>query len=101
MKKAAGSKAGIKASKVMKKASGSKASQNMKKPAASRNPQVEDEIWCTDSESEHEQFRPGYVGRWKYIGSRGATWATVDTQQPGRHRRFFQTAPAALPDPRG
>ena len=97
----------IKASKVMKKAAGSKASQKMKKPAgtlASRMKQqasrqmAKEKVksFCTDSESEQEQFKHGYVGGWNYIGVQGGFWATDDPKVPGQHRRFFQIAPAVM-----
>ena len=98
----------IKASKVMKKAAGSKASQKMKKPAGtlaskkmlkkltSQMAKEKVKSFCTDSESEQEQFKHGYVGGWNYIGVQGGFWATDDPKVPGQHRRFFQIAPAVI-----
>ena len=97
----------IKASTMIKKPAGIKASQKMQKPActnASKNmmkkpesQQVKDKVapFCfKDSESDQEQFTPGYIGDWNFVGPRGGYWSTDDPKTlDGPRRMFVQVRP--------
>ena len=48
--------------------------------------------FTTDTEDEHEEFTPGYVGNWNYIGGGGAYWSAAGPKVQGTHRRFVQIA---------
>jgi hypothetical protein len=94
----------IKASKMMKKATGAKASRKMKKPAGANAcdmPSRDDlgyttfETFLTDSETEQDQFKPGFVGGFNYIGAQGGGWTTLEPKMQGYHRRFCQINPPA------
>ena len=93
-----------KASKVMKKATGAKASRKMKKPAGANARDMPSrklpgyrtvKTFLTDSETEQDQFTPGFVGGFNYIGAQGGGWTTLEPKMQGYHRRFCQINPPA------
>ena len=51
--------------------------------------------FLTDSETEQDQFTPGFVGGFNYIGAQGGGWTTLEPKMQGHHRRFCQINPPA------